>query len=224
MAELTSDQIKHEGPKFIADFVFRLSHVYGRPEASIMLTVQPDTLMIFGSHRTLPVYLLTIYALPSLIAPVTNLRNTNLIQDALNELLGIPPSLGVVIFLSIPEDNFATNKATIRDEIQRLERNDEMSPGLFKTISHTMSRRLKSNSGSSAPFSLPSTASALSPSTNPGSGSLQSPVVANAADLLIGEDRGRSLRKRDSLRALMRRHLKDKLKDKDSKENDGRGQ
>lgn len=177
--------------------------------------------MIFGSNVTLPVYLLKIYALPSFIAPVTNLRNACLIQNALFDLLGIPPNLGVVIFLPIVEDNFATNGSTIRDEISRLERNDDVSPSFFKSISRTTSRRLKSNSGQSAPFS-PSTA-VLSPSTDPRFDPLQSPDAARVNDPFVGEARSRRLRKRDSIRAIVRRRI-DKIIEKDVKESDGQGQ
>lgn len=189
-----------------------------------MVAFQQDTRVVYGSNTTLPAYLLTIYALPSLIAPVTNLRNTSLIQNALQDLLGIPPNLGVVIYIPVPEDNFATNGMTVRNEISRLERNDEDSPNLFKTISRTMSRRLKSNSGQSAPLSVPSTAGATSPTSNPRTDQLQSPETMQSGWQLIGEEKGQGLRKRESFRTLVRRRLMDKIKEIENKKGDSKNE
>lgn len=207
----------------MADFLFRLAQIYQRPETSIMVTYNQETHIIYGSNTTLRSYLLTIYALPSLIAPVTNLRNTTLIQNALQDLLGIAPALGVVIYIPVPEDNFATNGVTVRGEISRLERNEE-SPSLFKTISRGMIRRLKSNSGKSAPLSQPSPSGVISPSSNPKSDPVRSPVTTKPTDGMMGEDKGQGLRKRDSFRALVRRRLIDKVKEeKDTEKNEKEG-
>lgn len=181
--------------------------------------------MIFGSNTTLPAYLLKIYALHSCIAPVTNLRNTTLIQVAFEELLGIPPSSGVVIYIPIPEDNLATNGKTVRDEILRLERTDQedtSSGGLFKTISRGMSRRrLKSSSGNSAPISLPAT---TSPSTNTPIDVVQSPVRNEAVDEVIADRQGRRISDVAGLKATVRRRLLGRLgvmaKEKETKDNE----
>lgn len=194
-----------------------------------MIAFQQDTRVVYGSNTTLPAYLLTIYALPSFIAPVTNLRNTSLIQTTLHDLLGIPPNLGVVIYIPVSEDNFATNGMTVRDEISRLEGNDEDSPNLFKTISRTMSRHLKSNSGQSAPLSGPSTGGATSPTSNPRTDQHQSPETMQSGLQQIGEGKGQSLRKRDSFRTIVRHRLMEKIKEIENKkghqeelrENDG---
>lgn len=192
----------------VADLIFRLAQIYQRPETCIMLAIQQDTGVYFGRTTELS-YLLKIYALPSLIAPLTNLRNTNLIQAAMLELLHIPMNQGVVVFLPVLEDNIATNGLTARGEIARLVHNDqEESPNLFKTISRSMSRRLKNSSGQSVPISLPSTVgtSTASPSTQ--TEFHHSPIVVE--DTVIStEERGRenSLRKRMSLRGLVRRRL-----------------
>ncbi|KAJ5725093.1 Tautomerase [Penicillium malachiteum] len=156
----TNCKIKDEQRKLVGDLIFRLAQIYQRPETSIMLTLQQEAGVFFG-NITEPSYLLKVYALPPLIAPFTNLRNTSLIQSAMQDLLHIPMERGVVIYTPVPEDNLANNGSTARGEIVRLERNEqEDSPGLFKTISRSMSRRLKntSSSGGSGPISLPSTA------------------------------------------------------------------
>lgn len=129
-----------------------------------MVIIQEDTCLVLG-RTALPAYLLKIYALPCFIAPVTNLRNTALLQSALQDMLQIPPEHGIVIFNPVLEENLATNGTTVRGEIARLERSEqEVSPGLFKTLSRTMSRRrMKTSSGQSQPVSLPSTTEATSP-------------------------------------------------------------
>lgn len=176
-----------------------------------MVTVQQETCVLFGSNNTLPSYLLTVYALPSLIAPVTNLRNTTLIQKALEELLGIPPSLGVIIFIPIPEANLATNGMTVRSEITQLERSDQGdSPNLFKSISRSMSRRLKTSSGQSAPFSLGSAVATASPSTRTPS---EGPV--SPRDREWGAIREYGIRKR--LFRLLRENLKQEADEKEEK-------
>lgn len=191
-----------------------------------MLTVQENILIAYGSGTTLQAYSLIIYALPSLIAPVTNQRNTTLIQNALQDLLGIPPALGVIVYIPVPEDNLATNGVTVRGEISRLERNEvtglerndlesPKSPTLFKTISRGMSR-LKTGSGQSAPLSQSSTAGVTSPRSNPRSEPLRSPDMTKPAETMPGEEKAQGLRKRDSLRGLVSRRWMDKgVKGKD---------
>lgn len=93
-----------------------------------------------------PAYLVTVSALPCLIAPVTNLRNTVLIQAAIKDTLGIPGNRGVIKFESVAEENFATNGTTIKDEIEQLERTSNEEYGVIKNISRSMSRKIKSNS------------------------------------------------------------------------------
>jgi hypothetical protein len=139
-----------------------------------MVTVQQDTCVLFGNNNTLAAYLLTIYALPTLIAPVSNVRSTSLIQKTLEERLGIPPNLGVIIFIPIPEENLATNGMTIRSETSMIERS-QYSPSIFKSISRGMSRRLKNRSGDSAQVSHPSAAVTAAPSPHSRSDSPASP-------------------------------------------------
>lgn len=184
-----------------------------------MITYHEDTQIAYGNTLGLRSYSLIIYALPSLIAPATNERSTTLIQGALQDLLGIPSALGVVIFIPVPEENLATNGFTFRGEISRMEsnereRNSEDSPGLFKTISRGVNRRFKSSSGQSAGLS---TSGVTSPADNPKS-PLKSPDVTKLTDSGTGEGRRQGLRKRDSLRALMPRLLFDKTREKDDKE------
>ncbi|KAJ5167479.1 uncharacterized protein N7482_006260 [Penicillium canariense] len=205
IAELaTNRKAKEEDSRLVSDIASRLAQIYQRPESAVQVAMHPDISIVFA-NVFLPSYLLKIYALPASIAPVTNLRNTGLIQRALQDLLGIPPEQGVVLYLPVPEENLATNGSTAQREISRLDHTEADSPGLIKSISRTMSRRLKSSSGGSAPLSLPSTVMTTSPSTLTNSN--QSPLRETAQ----GEDkpRGRTLKKRESLRSIVRRRLMD---------------
>jgi hypothetical protein len=68
-----------------------------------------------------PAYLMTVSALPAVIAPVTNIRNTVLIQTVVYDLLRIPPGLGVIKYVPVAEHNLATNGFTAKAELERLE-------------------------------------------------------------------------------------------------------
>lgn len=177
-----------------------------------MVTLHQDCGVFFGNTNELS-YLLKIYALPSFIAPITNIRNTSLIQTAIQDLLHIPSNQGVVIYIPVPEDNLATNGSTARSEISRLERdNREESPGIFKTISRSMSRRLKAASGNSASASS-STTIPTSQSSNK-TEIIHRSATAEASDSNERaeepdqkDEPGHTLRKRDSVKEFVRRVL-----------------
>ncbi|KAJ6031701.1 Tautomerase [Penicillium herquei] len=205
----TNCKIKDEQSKLVGDLIFRLAQIYQRPETSIMLTLQQEAGVFFGNTTELS-YLLKVYALPPLIAPFTNLRNTSLIQSAMQDLLHIPMERGVIIYTSVPEDNLANNGSTARGEIVRLERNEqEDSPGIFKTISRSMSRRLKNNSssGGSAHVSIPSTAGTAGASAAVSSTQTEihhSPtILENPTETLV--EKSNSIRKRMSFRTIRKR-------------------
>lgn len=189
------------------DLSRHLSLIYQRPEASILLTIHQDASLSFG-NISLPAYLLKIYALPSLIAPTTNLRSTTMLSSELQELLGINPELGVIVFISIPEDNLAVNRTTAGREISRLENSEqEGSPSLIRTLGKSISRRrLKSSSGGSS--------GPLSPAVGSGSitspsGQTQTPQSAKDDDIALVERR-RQLGVKQSVQNFMRRRLRDK--------------
>ncbi|KAJ5746953.1 uncharacterized protein N7511_008649 [Penicillium nucicola] len=169
----TNIKAKEKTPKLLSDLGLFFAQTYQRPQTSVLVTLSEDASLIFGNTPD-PAYLVKICALPSLVAPLTNQRNTSLIQTALLGYLGIPPDRGVVIFDAVEEDNLATDGTTARGEIGRLERNDHSSsPGLFKSISRSMSRRLKSSSGNSAPMSLSAVSTMVSPDCAGPSSALQ---------------------------------------------------
>ena len=65
---------------------------------------------------------MTITALASQLQSVTNKRNASLIQKAMEEELGVVPERGLIKFIPIAEENFATNGKTVAGEIDDLER------------------------------------------------------------------------------------------------------
>ncbi|KAE8419233.1 MIF domain protein [Aspergillus pseudocaelatus] len=137
----------------------RLAQIYQKDESSMMVTIQQDVCIRFGISKD-PAYLLKVYALPCLIASITNLRCTGMIQSALRGLLQIEPNHGVVLYLPVPEENFGTNGVTYMGEIARYERRtDDDDPGILRNISRGLSRRLKSSSTQSAPRSEATTSS-----------------------------------------------------------------
>lgn len=194
----------------------------------MLVTIDQNADLLFGNTSG-SAYLLKITALSSLIRPLTNLRNTGLIQSTVQEMFGIAPDKGVVIYTPASEDNLATNGTTARSEIDRLERIDSgNNSSIFKSISRSMSRRMKSSSGNSAPISLTSVMSpdiATPTSTSPiavvsGQAPLPSPNQADDKRPIESPKREkvlqvsskdekseRTLKKRESLKSFVNRRL-----------------
>ncbi|KGO39500.1 Tautomerase [Penicillium expansum] len=224
----TNTKSKDDASKLLSDFAHSLAQVYQRPETSMLVTIDQNADLLFGNTSG-SAYLLKITALSSLIGPLTNLRNTGLIQSTIKEMFGIAPDKGVVIFTSVNEDNLATNGTTARSEIDRLERIDSSnSPSILKSISRSMSRRMKSSSGNSAPISLTSVMSpdvATPTSTSPvafASGQpsppkphqadekkpIESPKGEPIQQVSSKDEKSeRSLKKRESLKSFVNRRL-----------------
>lgn len=120
----------------------------------MMVVIQQNVCLNFG-NSSLPAYLAKVSAHPYIIGPVTNMRNSILIQEAFREFLDIPSSRGVIIYTGVSEENFATNGITIMGEAVRInnEKQNDNS-GFFKTITRSMSRKIKSNGSSNAPYSV----------------------------------------------------------------------
>lgn len=69
-----------------------------------------------------PAYTLTIFALPTLIQPTMNKRNAALIQNNIQESLGVAPSRGYVRFVATAEEDVANGGKTVAGEIDDLEK------------------------------------------------------------------------------------------------------
>ncbi|KAJ5158058.1 Tautomerase [Penicillium coprophilum] len=222
----TNIKAKDDASKLLSDFAHCLAQVYQRPETSMLVTIDQNADLIFGNTSG-SAYLLKITALSSLIGPLTNIRNTGLIQSTIQEMFGIAPDKGVVIYNPASEDNLATNGTTAKSEIDRLERMDSgNSPSIFKSISRSMSRRMKSSSGNSVPVSLTpvmnpdvTTPTSMSPIA-PGQlhpprphqadnkKSLDSPKNEKVQQILSRDEKPeRTLKKRESLKSFVNRRL-----------------
>lgn len=109
---------------FLEDFSQHLSQRYQRPTTSIFITLDHSAcLLLAGTFDS--AYILTITALPSQIQPVTNKRNTALVQAFMNDSLGVSHDRGVVRFVGIGEEYLGTNGMTVLGEIESLSRGED---------------------------------------------------------------------------------------------------
>ncbi|KAF9249772.1 hypothetical protein DTO027I6_9933 [Penicillium roqueforti] len=224
----TNTKPKDNISKLLSDFAHSLAQVYQRPETSMLVTIDQNADLLFGTTSG-SAYLLKVTALSSLIGPLTNLRNTGLIQSIIQEMFGIAPDKGVVIYMPASEDNIATNGTTARSEIDRLERiNSSNNSSIFKSLSRSMSRRMKSSSGNSIPISLTSVlspdvatptstspmafASDQAPPLRPNQADdkkpIQSPNGERTQQVSSKDEKPeRALKKRESLKSFVNRRL-----------------
>ncbi|KAL1953133.1 hypothetical protein VTO42DRAFT_3568 [Malbranchea cinnamomea] len=147
----------------VGDLSSQLAFIFQRPESSMMVILEPSVPIMYGGSYE-PAYFLSVIALPALIAPVTNLRNTMRMQTVMLDTLGIPENRGVVTFEPIPEYNLGTNSITFKEEIERLvKKGSGGGDGIIRTLGRTLSRKVRpvlprintepsdSSSGPSAP-------------------------------------------------------------------------
>ncbi|KAJ9605968.1 hypothetical protein H2200_009817 [Cladophialophora chaetospira] len=146
LAEVKLNCCVDSGKEFLIDLSFRLSEIYQRPASCIMAIVTTDVPMLLGASSD-PAYHLTITALPSEIAATKNKRSTHLIQDFIQDTLGISAKRGVVRFDAVLEENLATNGITALQEIEQLERQSSDEDGMLRALSRQRSRRSKKSSG-----------------------------------------------------------------------------
>lgn len=133
----------HDEFTFITDLSYALSTRYQRPENSILVTLAHSACLLFSGNFD-PAYTMTITALPSLLQPVTNKRNASLIGKAMEEGLGVPPERGLIKFVAIPDENYATGGKTVAGEIEELERE---TPSLYNHQNRSVSRAGSTNKG-----------------------------------------------------------------------------
>jgi hypothetical protein len=148
--------VKEDTHYILSELARRFAQFYDRPEASMLVTIDQNADLIFGSPSDSGAYLLKISAHSSMVTPRVNARITNNIQSTLEQLLGIAPDKGIVIFTPVIDENLGRNGTTTWAEIERLEKVSSRSPSVFQSLSRSVSRRIKSSSGASAPMSLSS--------------------------------------------------------------------
>jgi hypothetical protein len=101
-----------------------------------MITVTHSACLMMGGSFE-PAYILTITAIPSEVQPVTNKRNSYLMQHFIADTLHVPSNRGVVRFLEIAEERLATNGSTIAGDIERL----EINSGVNRSATNKSSRK-----------------------------------------------------------------------------------
>jgi hypothetical protein len=153
----------------LSDLSSQLSQIYLRPENCVLVTVEENMNLLLGSSSE-PAYLMTVSGLSHPVAPVTNIRNSFFIQLAVDKILHIPASRGVIKYHSLAEENFAVNGVTMMGEIERLEReSQEENPGVMRSISRSVSRKkkLRSSDQSSHLAPLPEASATLDTEPHP---------------------------------------------------------
>ncbi|KAI9810750.1 MAG: hypothetical protein M1827_006088 [Pycnora praestabilis] len=143
MADLRTNVIIKDEYTFITDLSSHLSTRFQRPESSIMITVSHSACLIFGGSFD-PAYNMTLTALPSQIQPTTNKRNAALTQAFMTDALGVAADRGVIKFVSVAEENLATNGQTVLGEIEALDRQQQEETGGIKRSLTSKSRKNKS--------------------------------------------------------------------------------
>ncbi|KAL3467550.1 Tautomerase/MIF superfamily [Aspergillus heterothallicus] len=201
-------RVKDEN-SIISRITARMAQIYQRSESLVVVSFQQGSCLQFGA-LTLPAYTMKIFALPYLIAPITNLRSTILIQAALHEIIHIAPARGVIIYIPVAEENMATNSTTMMGEIARLEREThDREPGIFKSLSRSLSRRKKSSSGQSVPLSVATTSSWAVGSDQP-SAKQATHVGSDDTNASLEGSNGRSGRSSKTLRLFVSRRVPEK--------------
>jgi hypothetical protein len=121
----------------VAQLSGHLAQIYQRPQNCMVLNLDHGCNLMIGTAVE-PAYLMTVSALPFVIAPITNIRNTVLIQTAVHDILHIPPNRGVIKYIPITDHNLATNGFTAKAEIERLEMEElAHAPSLGRSITRS---------------------------------------------------------------------------------------
>jgi hypothetical protein len=115
-----------------------------------MITVNHSACLLLGGSFE-PTYVLAISALPVQLQATTNKRNAALIQTFMSETIGVQAERGIIKFVPIQEECFATNGTTIRGEIERLERQqaEENGSNLKRALTKSSKRSAVSKAKSS---------------------------------------------------------------------------
>ncbi|CAI6336505.1 unnamed protein product [Periconia digitata] len=140
VAELRTNVIIKDEYTLVTDLSHHLAVRYQRPESSIMITVSHSACLLLGGSFE-PTYVLSITALPVQLQPTTNKRNAALIQAFMFESIGVATDRGIIKFLPIEPECFATNGSTLFGEIERLQRQSADENGGLKRALTKGSRR-----------------------------------------------------------------------------------
>ncbi|MCJ1395472.1 hypothetical protein MMC18_008358 [Xylographa bjoerkii] len=130
IVEIKTNVIVEDEHNFMCEFSGHVAQRFQRSLDSVVLTLNHSACLIYGGTFD-PAYILTITALPLYVQATTNKRNATLMQAFLAEILKVPEHRGVIRFVAVAEDNFATGGMTITSEVESLSkvRVKEMSHG-----------------------------------------------------------------------------------------------
>lgn len=189
--------------QFLIDLSFRVSEIYHRSEASILVVIVTDTSMVIGGSPE-PAYLMSVTALPSEIAATKNKRSAYLLQQFMLESLKIDSNRGIICFQPIMEENIARNGVTALYEIEQLEKQSHEEEYGFRALSRARSRMSKRSSVAHQPERVKTPASMLRPATPPAqpSTSDETLLTKSAATTTTWK---RKIRPRKSLFGLFKR-------------------
>ncbi|KAI9808118.1 MAG: hypothetical protein M1825_004575 [Sarcosagium campestre] len=138
MADFKTNVIVDDEYTIVTELSCYLSARYHRPESSIVVNIDHSGCLLLGGSFE-PAYILTITALPSQVQPATNKRNAILIQNFVEESLGVGSSRGIIKFVPIAEGNLAMNGHTVLGEIEALEKKSNQLPHQAKRCSSNKS-------------------------------------------------------------------------------------
>ncbi|MCJ1283147.1 hypothetical protein MMC26_002474 [Xylographa opegraphella] len=119
IVEIKTNVIVEDEHSFMCEFSAHVAQRFQRSLDSVVLTLNHSACLIYGGTFD-PAYILTITALPLYVQATTNKRNATLMQGFLAEILKVPEHRGIIRFVPVAEDNFATGGMTITSEIESL--------------------------------------------------------------------------------------------------------
>ncbi|PSS03861.1 Tautomerase/MIF superfamily [Coniella lustricola] len=117
LVELKTNVIISDEFIFITELSAKLAERYQRPLSSVVVHVLHSQCILFAGTFE-PAYMIKVSALAPFIQPATNRRNTFVLAEHLEEALGVQPTRGLVTFVPLPEDNFASGGKTIAHALE----------------------------------------------------------------------------------------------------------
>jgi len=119
IAEIKTNVIVEDEHNFMCEFSHHVAQRFQRSIDSVVLTLNHSACLIYGGTFD-PAYILTITALPPYVQATTNKRNATLMQAFLAQILKVPEQRGIIRFVAVPEDNYATGGMTMTSEVEHL--------------------------------------------------------------------------------------------------------
>ncbi|KAH7144050.1 Tautomerase/MIF superfamily [Dactylonectria macrodidyma] len=116
VAEVKTNVLVHDEYTFVQELSQHLAVRYHRQMSSIVVTLRHSACIFFGGSCD-PAYTMTVEALSSLVQPATNKRNVALLQQHMEQALGVPASRGYVRFVAMTEECSGWQGKTVAGKI-----------------------------------------------------------------------------------------------------------